>query len=74
MTEIRKDVRPTRSFVTWHDRNDKDDPFMVGRRIDGVDWISDDVSLQEITQLLYLTAKNLINTTQTDPSTVYSPS
>lgn len=73
-TEIRKDVRPTRSFVTWHDGNDKDDPFMVGRCIDGVDWISDDVSLQEIIQLLYLTAKNLINTTQTDPNTVYSHS
>lgn len=48
--EIGIDVQPTRSFVTLHTGNKKENSFMTGRRVDGVDGISDDIRLEEITQ------------------------
>lgn len=50
-SEWRSDVTLTRSFVTRHGCNNKDDVFMFGRGVEGVDWVSNDTSLEKTAQL-----------------------
>ena len=58
MTTTRIYIKPTRCLVALHGDNNKDDPSMVCRCVDGVNGISNDISLKEITQH---SQKNLSN-------------